>query len=581
MTHASHAASNRALAWEEWSPSAFERAARERRMILVSVQADWCHWCHVMNATTFRDLDVVALLSNDFILIRVEADARPDIAERYFAWGWPATIILTPDAQPLREMRGYRETSDFLAVTRSLVSDLHEGRPLAHRDAGAPTNFAIRDLNETRVAVRRALDAFYDEEDGGWGDEQKYPNAAPVEYAFFRSAIHDEIEWQERALFTANQYARLLDPVWGGMYQYSVPRDWEHPHFEKIASVQAGAIDIFAEAARATHDAAWIARAREVSRYVLAMWRTDEGVFYASQDADVRGDDGTTVSGHDYYALAAAQRMAIGTPRFDRHIYANTNGMLIAALAHLYEATLDESLLDAARTAAQRIMQTHGRNGAFAHDAASADSLFYLDDQVQMIRAFDALYNASGEEMWSEASSSTLSFVRERLRDANGGFFAHTEDPHAAGIFAQRRKPFVANALLARILIRRSWVSGEEELHTDAANALRVLSAETTIAAQGRDLGEYLLALEELEAEHLIFTIVGPRDRPQSEMLRHAAVTFYYPARVVESAEPGRGRYPYPGEPALFLCSGESCSMPITLPTEVHEAARAFLASVR
>jgi uncharacterized protein YyaL (SSP411 family) len=32
---------------------------------------------------------------------------------------------------------------------------------------------------------------------------------------------------------------KLVDPVWGGVYQYSTDGDWDHPHFEKIMPFQA------------------------------------------------------------------------------------------------------------------------------------------------------------------------------------------------------------------------------------------------------------------------------------------------------------------------------------------------------
>jgi uncharacterized protein YyaL (SSP411 family) len=31
----------------------------------------------------------------------------------------------------------------------------------------------------------------------------------------------------------------LIDPVWGGAYQYSAHGDWRHIHFEKIMQIQA------------------------------------------------------------------------------------------------------------------------------------------------------------------------------------------------------------------------------------------------------------------------------------------------------------------------------------------------------
>src|SRR5262245_41338449 len=85
---ARHAAAPRAeeLRFEEWSDAAFDRARRERRILLLSVQATWCHWCHVMNEETYGDPEVRALLEESFVTVRVDADARPDLAERYARW---------------------------------------------------------------------------------------------------------------------------------------------------------------------------------------------------------------------------------------------------------------------------------------------------------------------------------------------------------------------------------------------------------------------------------------------------------------------------------------------------------------
>ena len=32
------------VTWAPWSPDAFARAAREERLVLLYVEAQWCHW---------------------------------------------------------------------------------------------------------------------------------------------------------------------------------------------------------------------------------------------------------------------------------------------------------------------------------------------------------------------------------------------------------------------------------------------------------------------------------------------------------------------------------------------------------
>ena len=43
------------IAWMPWGADAFARATREDKPILLSISAVWCHWCHVMDETSYSD----------------------------------------------------------------------------------------------------------------------------------------------------------------------------------------------------------------------------------------------------------------------------------------------------------------------------------------------------------------------------------------------------------------------------------------------------------------------------------------------------------------------------------------------
>jgi uncharacterized protein YyaL (SSP411 family) len=93
--------------WSEWSDATFERAAAEKKFVIVSLQSWWCPWCHVMNRDTWADPDVRAVLKDHFIPVVVDQDSRPDISQRYERWGWPATIIFGPDGAEIVKLRGF------------------------------------------------------------------------------------------------------------------------------------------------------------------------------------------------------------------------------------------------------------------------------------------------------------------------------------------------------------------------------------------------------------------------------------------------------------------------------------------
>ena len=44
---------------------------------------------------------VARLIRERVVPVRVDADRRPDIADRYGAGGWPSTLLLTADGDPL------------------------------------------------------------------------------------------------------------------------------------------------------------------------------------------------------------------------------------------------------------------------------------------------------------------------------------------------------------------------------------------------------------------------------------------------------------------------------------------------
>ena len=50
------------LKWSEWNDDLFTRATAEKRFVILDLEAVWCHWCHVMEKTTYSDPAVQSLL---------------------------------------------------------------------------------------------------------------------------------------------------------------------------------------------------------------------------------------------------------------------------------------------------------------------------------------------------------------------------------------------------------------------------------------------------------------------------------------------------------------------------------------
>lgn len=60
---ASAAQATDAIKWRGWTDSLFADAKRENRLVILDLEAVWCHWCHVMDETTYADAEVAALVA--------------------------------------------------------------------------------------------------------------------------------------------------------------------------------------------------------------------------------------------------------------------------------------------------------------------------------------------------------------------------------------------------------------------------------------------------------------------------------------------------------------------------------------
>jgi len=350
--------------WQPWSDSIFEKARKERRFVLLDLGAVWCHWCHVMEEVTYRDPKVIELIRQRYVAVRVDQDARPDLSNRYEDYGWPATVVFNADGSEIVKRQGYIPPKPMAALLQAIIDDPSPGPSIVAELA--PEQGSATGLKpEQRDKLRKVLRDRYDSKNHGWGTVQKYLDWDIVEYCQSEAA-HREQDFERMARETLDAQRQLIDPVWGGVYQYSTDGDWKHPHFEKIMQMQAENLRSYAQAYALWKDPAYLEAARKIHDYLRSFLTGPDGAFYTSQDADlVQGEHSA-----EYFSLSDGERRKRGLPRIDQHIYARENGWAINALATLYAVTGDDrALVDAIRAAEWIIANRSLADGGYRHDA--------------------------------------------------------------------------------------------------------------------------------------------------------------------------------------------------------------------
>ena len=551
------------IQWEQWSDEVFERAAREKKFVLLDLEAVWCHWCHVMEEKTYSNPKVIELMKSRYIAVRVDQDARPDISRRYENYGWPATVVFdVVDGKVIEvvKRRGFIDPEIMISMLEEIIVD---PSPIKYRDSDPVTQFAQNPLlsSENRAALENGFYETQDTELGGLKQFQKFIDRETADYALLRASQGDK-RAEAAARLTLTNALKLMDPAWGGMYQYSTDGDWDHAHFEKIMAQQSEPMRLYALAYGMFRDEAYLKAVKDIHRYVTTFLKSPEGSFYTSQDADiVQGEHS-----EEYFKLGDAERRKQGIPIIDKHRYARENGWLINSLAVAYTMTGDAVYLNDAETAARWVLANRSLpKGGFRHDEVDPAGP-YLEDSSAMGQAFVALYVATGKREWLKHAESSAAFIEANFKGPNPGYLT-------TSVKMKSKLPPVPsvdeNMVLARYtnLLRRYTGNAKYAQMTD--HALRLLVSDQVVQARLTAPGILLAAFESAN-EPLHITVVGRKNDPAAQTLFKAANGYAAPYRRIEWWDKREGKMPnpdvqYPELPkaAAFICTDSTCSLPI------------------
>jgi uncharacterized protein len=544
------------MTWRPWSQAAFADARREHKFVLLDLEAVWCHWCHVMDKETYSDPAVIALINSRYIAVRVDQDARPDLSNRYENYGWPATVVFAADGSEIAKRQGYLPPKEMSSMLQAIIADPSPGPSVTN----APERGMAVPIDPGKL--RQALVAGFDPRLGGWNTEHRILDWDNTEYLMARGLDGDpQASAMSRQLLAGEM--KLIDPVWGGVDQYSVG-DWDHPHFEKLIQMQAENMRIFALAYAIYHDPAYLAAAKKIHGYVGAFLTSPDGTVYTSQDADIV--DGQAPE--PYYQLGDAARRRQGIPRVDTHVYARENGWWITALCQLYAVTQDTRYRDEAVRGARWIAVHRAVPGGGFYHGDTPSGPLYLGDTLFMGRAFLELAEVTADPSWTKQSEQAAEFIRSHFPTPAGadGFVTATkasaDDPY------QPQPEYDENVALARwgnLLAHESSRADDRAMAASALNDTRA-NAPSRFAY----VGGYLLAQSEAGGDPLHVVVIGAHDAAEARDLFFTAIAepvFYKQIAWLDPNDPAQvdalKMYPRLGRPAAFYCAHPTCSPPV------------------
>ena len=619
------------ISWQDWDEEAFALARSRDVPILLSISAVWCHWCHVMDQTTFADPEVAALIAARFVPVRVDNDRRPDINARYNMGGWPTVAFLTPAGEilsggtympPAAFREALQQISDYYRDNKRQVQVRAAQMQAQRRRVQQLTLQSAGELTPAIPEQAYALaSAAYDPQYGGFGGAPKFPQVDVIELALARHArlwsaypqelpqstyghVRAESRAEREALEVAVKTLRAMaqggiyDHEVGGFFRYSTTRDWSVPHFEKMLEDNARLLSAYLHAYQITDEPLFRRTAEGIISYVESTLRhrpvgpsspavnEEWGYFYGSQDAD-----------EDYYALKKAEREKRAAPFVDTVCYTAWNAMM--ALAYLEAAVILErpelaaSALQSLRFLWQQCWLPDEGLCEFwepgsRQQSGRAHVPGLLPDQVWTAKALLHASDYTAEREYLERAQQVLQWVHSALATEAGNLRDRPAPlppaggqgrDGALGRLSEAEVSMTDNAVAAEALIRLARLGGDTQYLDWARTALSTFARD--YERYGTFAAGYALAVAQLLSEPLQVVVVASGEDPERLALLRAAWRPYTLNRAFLALDPlGEADrlqsmgYPEEPIPRAYVCVGHACAEPVTEPSQVVATVR-------
>jgi uncharacterized protein YyaL (SSP411 family) len=439
--------------WSEWSAAAFARAEAENKPVLLSLVTAWSDECAVMDETTYSRPEIAGLIDERFVAVRVDADRRPDINDRYNLGGWPTTAFLTTHGDTLgggtyfdpsqmsaalrNVADAYRDRADEIRERARLVRDQRRG--------GEPDPF---DPDRVVSHFRSLLIDRFDTVHGGFGVAPKHPNPNAMLFALSLAGDGDG-DLGEIVRATLDGVSALWDAEGGGFYRYADAADWSAPSTGKTIEENAALLHVYVETALRLRDDPARQRAADIVRWARgAMIDPTEGGFFNA--ASSRGVDNT--------------------------LYVDKNAMMVGGFIRAAALFDDVWLRDFALKSLEAVIVPAYKPGdGVAHVSGGAGGPAVrglLTDQIHVAAALIWAHAATGQLPYSMLAAEVTQFAIRTMWDDRAGGFRDRVDP------ADPVVPFELNCHAAAVLDRLGVLTGDVAYQDRARAILQSLNSE-------------------------------------------------------------------------------------------------------
>ncbi len=537
--------------------------------------------------------------------------------------GWPTTIILTPEQKPFFAGTYFPKTGRYGQIgLKELLLVVHEKWKTDRKELKQSADEIIMFLDRqgkiegdvNAQLINEAVELYkrtFDKRFGGFGEAPKFPTPHNLLFLmkyYEKSKDKDAMGIVEKTLIQMYR-GGMFDHIGGGFSRYSTDRYFLVPHFEKMLYDNALLILAYCNAYQITMNSIYREVAEKTAAYILREMISQDGGFYSAQDADSEGVEGKyylfeqseilgvlgekagkqfnqyfdiTEKGNfegknipnllqnsninesfDEYLLDVYEyRKKRYTLHLDDKILTAWNGLMIAAMCHLYRVTENKTYLEAAIKAQEFI----------ENELCEKDTLYvsyrkgqhgkkgYLNDYANEVFALIALYHATLDKSYLERARQLCNkIISDFYDDERGGFFLYGKENERLILRPKETYDgavFSGNSAMAYNLVQLYYITGEKRFGELAERQLGFMSTEAAHYPAGHAM--FLIALSDYTEPSEKVTIVVKDKKDLKDL--SCRIPLNATVCVLENTAE---EYPLKNDKTTFyICRRHSCQPP-------------------
>lgn len=108
--------------WRTFNSFAALEAKATGKLVILDFTSETCGPCRLMERTTFKDPDIVRMLNELFIPIRLQGEQYIELMQLLkIENAWPNTVLMTPEGDVLFSIAGYVGPTNYRRMLEKII----------------------------------------------------------------------------------------------------------------------------------------------------------------------------------------------------------------------------------------------------------------------------------------------------------------------------------------------------------------------------------------------------------------------------------------------------------------------------